>query len=159
MNRFREELKIIPTAARVIGWVLYAAIVLAFAAAFLSGADADMNAMPLPLKIFVTLAPGFLVFLPIYLIGYIYADAKRRGMRYVMWTLLAIFVPNAIGIILYFILRDPLPQPCVHCSFMVRSGFAFCPACGTQVSRACAQCRRPVEAGWANCAYCGAKLG
>ena len=29
-----------------------------------------------------------------------------------LWTLLAIFIPNAIGIILYFILRDPVPVPC-----------------------------------------------
>ena len=42
------------------------------------------------------------------LIGYIYGDARRRGMRYVMWTLLAIFLFNGIGIILYFILREPL---------------------------------------------------
>ena len=29
------------------------------------------------------------------LIGYIYGDARRRGMRYVMWTLLAIFLSMA----------------------------------------------------------------
>ena len=29
-------------------------------------------------------------------------------MNYVMWTLLAIFIPSAVGVILYFILRDPI---------------------------------------------------
>ena len=64
-------------------------------------------------------APGFIkllfpILLPMILagytllIGYIYGDARRRGMRYVMWTLLAIFLFNGIGIILYFILREPL---------------------------------------------------
>ena len=43
--------------------------------------------------------------------GFIYADAKRRRMRHVMWAWLAL-VPYFIGVILYFILRDPLPTPC-----------------------------------------------
>ena len=49
------------------------------------------------------------------LVGYVYGDARRRGMNHVLWTLLAIFIPNAIGIILYFILRDPVPVPCPTC--------------------------------------------
>jgi hypothetical protein len=49
------------------------------------------------------------------LIGYIYGDARRRGMRYVMWTLLAIFLFNGIGVILYFILREPLQVYCSRC--------------------------------------------
>jgi hypothetical protein len=46
--------------------------------------------------------------------GYVYADAKRRGMRYVMWTWPAILIPNAIGVILYFVLRDPLLVNCTQ---------------------------------------------
>ncbi len=56
----------------------------------------------------MSVLPGMPLFVLVLLIGYVYADAKRRGMRYVMWTLLAIFIPNAIGIILYFVMRDPL---------------------------------------------------
>src|SRR5258706_15926360 len=48
-------------------------------------------------------------------VGYVYGDARRRGMRHVMWMLLAILVPNGIGIILYFILRDPMPVYCSRC--------------------------------------------
>ena len=75
-----------------------------------------------------------------------------------MWLLLAIFIPNAIGIILYFLLRVPLPVPCTACSQPVKPGFAFCTSCGQVLSSACPQCRRAVEAGWSNCAYCGTKL-
>jgi hypothetical protein len=57
--------------------------------------------------------PFLLVF--VLLIGYVNGDARRRGMRYVLWTLLAIFIPNAIGIILYFVLRDPLMRVCQQC--------------------------------------------
>jgi len=93
------------------------------------------------------------------LIGYVYADARRRGMNAVLWTLLAIFIPSAIGIILYFILRDPLAVPCPGCGTPARKGHAFCASCGAAVRRACPQCRQPVEAAWRNCPSCGAPLG
>src|SRR5262249_16354167 len=35
--------------------------------------------------------PAVLIFIWVLIIGYINADARRRGMRYVMWTLLAMF--------------------------------------------------------------------
>ena len=72
------------------------------------------------------------------LIGYVYGDARRRGMRYVMWTLLAIFLANGIGIILYFILRDPLLVYCPRCGAGVLPSHAFCPRCGSgvQIGRA-----------------------
>jgi RNA polymerase subunit RPABC4/transcription elongation factor Spt4 len=92
------------------------------------------------------------------LYGYIYGDAKRRRMRYVMWTLLAIFIPNLIGVLLYFLLRDPLPAPCPACGRIADGTYTFCPHCGTGLARACAQCHRVVEVGWENCAYCGTKL-
>src|SRR5262249_55726875 len=106
-----------------------------------------VSGMPLILAIYVVL------------VGYVNADARRRGMRYVMWTLLAIFVPNALGIILYFVIRDPLMIPCPSCSAQIRPGFAFCPSCGTAMAHACPGCRRPVDAHWAHCVACGAKIG
>jgi hypothetical protein len=104
-----------------------------------------------------TLVPVF-VFFAVLLYGYVYGDAKRRGMRAVLWLLLAIFIPNAIGVILYFVLREPLPIPCASCGAPVNPGFAYCPSCGKQTRAACPECQRAVESGWSNCAYCGAKL-
>ena len=92
------------------------------------------------------------------LVGYVFGDARRRRMNYVLWTLLAIFIPNAIGIILYFILRDPIPVPCPACGTPARKGHAFCAGCGAAVRTACPQCRQPIETGWRNCARCGAAL-
>jgi predicted RNA-binding Zn-ribbon protein involved in translation (DUF1610 family) len=92
------------------------------------------------------------------LVGYIYGDARRRGMRYVMWTLLAIFLSNGIGVILYFILRDPMPEYCSACGAMMHRGFAYCPRCGANMLPACGSCRRVSQAGWSHCAYCGTKL-
>ena len=93
------------------------------------------------------------------LVGYVYGDARRRGMRYVMWTLLAIFLTNGIGIILYFILRDPMPAYCSRCGSTSQQGFAYCPRCGANVLPACPGCRRVVQPGWSHCAWCGAGFG
>lgn len=158
MNRFARELKVIPRAAWMIGTVLYLAIALGLGLAFAFNADPEMSAIPTVGKILLTIFPALLVFIPIGLFGYVNGDAKRRGMRYVMWTLLAIFIPNGIGVLLYFLLRDPMPRPCTGCGNVVHAKFAFCSQCGTEVQKACPNCRRPVESTWANCAYCGIKL-
>ena len=73
------------------------------------------NHAPVPVRIIVpVLFPALLSGYAL-LIAYVYGDARRRGMRYVMWTLLAIFLVNGIGIILYFILREPLMVYCSRC--------------------------------------------
>jgi len=92
------------------------------------------------------------------LIGYVYGDARRRGMRYVMWTLLAIFLFNGIGVILYFILREPLLAYCSRCGAGVQPSHAFCPRCGAGVQPACPACHRTIQPGWIHCAWCGIQL-
>ena len=120
--------------------------------------DQGMQSLPEAGKIAVVFLPGAGAGFYVLLIGYVNGDARRRGMRYVMWTLLAMFIPNAIGIILYFILRDPLMKPCPGCSLIVRPGFTFCPHCGTSLRPTCSNCGKAVEIGWANCPQCGTKL-
>ena len=109
-------------------------------------------------KVLLPLFMFAVTFFGIMLYGYIFGDAKRRGMRYVVWTLLALLIPYAIGIILYFILRDPLPSICPACGTKVLSKHTFCVSCGTRVKPACPQCGKQVESGWSNCGNCGAKL-
>jgi len=121
--------------------------------------DPELRHWPLAGKLAISVLPGLPLFAMVLLVGYVYADAKRRGMRYVMWTWLAALIPNAIGIILYFVLRDPLLINCTHCGAQVRTGFAFCPKCGGSLAQACPQCRRAVEPGWTHCVHCGASLG
>ena len=157
MNRLREEMQIIPRPA----WAVAVCVWLGFFLLMMLvpfRADPEGRNWPLAAKLAVAILPGIPLFVLVLLIGYVYADAKRRGMRYVMWTLLAIFIPNAIGIILYFILREPLCMPCPRCQTPARPGFAFCAKCGAPVSLACPQCQRPVEPGWSHCVHCGAAV-
>jgi len=90
---------------------------------------------------------------------YIYGDARRRNMNAPLWTVLAIFAPSGIGILLYFLLREPIAACCTKCGTTVQSGFAFCPHCGASMAEAsCPQCHRIPQPGWSHCASCGAKL-
>lgn len=156
MNKFSKELGIIPAAA----WMLATlAGVCMFCVLFLFGMPPARHPWPLPGQVLFCLAMAIVIFAYVMLIGYINADAKRRGMRYVMWTLLAIFLPNSIGIILYFVLRDPLLIQCAHCGAAGRAGFVFCPQCGSDLCPICPRCRRSIEPAWKKCAYCGADVG
>jgi hypothetical protein len=157
MNRFSEELRIIPR-------VVWPIALLAAGAGFSMLAfmaiphDPHLSKWPMAGKIAFSIWPAVLILGTVLMIGYVNADARRRGMRHVMWTLLVIFIPNAIGFVLYFVLRDPLLVQCPMCGAKGRSGFVFCPQCGAELLRSCPVCKRAVDPGWKRCAYCGTGL-
>ena len=156
MNRFKEEMRVIPLAAWVIAVLSYVGFVV-LAWKVMIPHDPNLSGWPVwGAAIFAGGIPLFLAAF-ILLVGYVNGDARRRGMRYVLWTLLAIFIPNAIGIILYFILRDPPLTKC-QCGSIVRSGFTFCTTCGAALTRICPDCRHAVKPSWAHCPNCGRGL-
>jgi hypothetical protein len=116
-----------------------------------------MRAWPLAAKLgMISIVPVFILAYSA-LVGFIYVDAKRRRMRHVMWAWLAL-VPYFVGVILYFILRDPLPAPCPHCGTDVPQAFAFCPGCGASIHPTCSQCGKSLQKEWVNCPYCGTRV-
>jgi hypothetical protein len=157
---FWGNLKMIRPAAWAVAIILFLGMPALFLFIVYPNAHPDeMAKMPEVVRWCLPFLTGALLMAYVLLIGFVYVDAKRRGMRYVMWTLLAVFIPNAIGIILYFLMRDALPTPCPKCGFMTRGPFTFCPSCGTELMRACKVCHKKLEPGWVNCAYCGAPTG
>src|SRR5581483_12475207 len=147
MSRFRQEMRIMPRPV----WAIAAVVWLAFFLLmflFPFREDQVLRHWPPAGIVAISLLPGIPLFILVLLIGYVYADARRRGMRYVLWTLLAIFIPNAIGIILYFVMRDPLMRDCPKCNAAVGGSFAYCPKCGNSLSRTCPACHRAVEQDW-----------
>jgi RNA polymerase subunit RPABC4/transcription elongation factor Spt4 len=91
----------------------------------------------------------------ILLIGYVNRDAKRRGMSPTLWTVIAIFVPYLVGLILYFVMREPLPFNCPRCGRLVNAQFNFCPACQCNLRPNCPNCRREIRSGDRFCPHCG----
>jgi len=118
-----EEFERIPVAAQILaaGVVLGSAVLLSW---FFSGSH-----FAVALMFFGALAGAVLAAF-ILLAGYVYADARRRGMPAAVWTALTLLVPNGVGFVLYFLLRKPLAHPCPNCGRSVAVDFVFCPACG-----------------------------
>jgi hypothetical protein len=116
------------------------------------------NELLLAVRIALGILLALFIFIYGFLVSYVYGDAKRRGMRHGAWAAVAALVPNALGFIAYFLLREPLLQPCPSCGATARRDLAFCPQCGAPLRAACPACRRPLEAAWSHCAHCGTKI-
>ena len=91
-------------------------------------------------------------------IGYVSRDSKRRGMNPILWTCVAVLIPNALGIILYFVLRQPLRGSCPQCGTTIRTGYNFCPQCNCKLSPNCPQCQHAISFIDIYCPYCGTSL-
>jgi hypothetical protein len=153
-THFMDEIRIISP------WA-YFFVVLGFLAAIAAVIFATLSGKPpFPLVAMVPLAilGGSLVGCYILLIGYINRDAGRRGMNRLAWTLLAMFIPNGLGIVLYFVLRNPRIAICPQCENPVQTGYNFCPRCNYKLSPNCPQCQRVVGVSDVYCPYCGTPL-
>jgi hypothetical protein len=63
-------------------------------------------------------------------LGYVNADARRRGMPPILWTLIAALIPNLLGFLLYFAIRKPIALPCPQCGRPMTAEQRFCSWCG-----------------------------
>ena len=151
---FRAELKIIPGWAWVLGAIAFLAAQWYFNIP-LAHETSPPPAWARPL-LGILAGIGGVAFLA--LIGYVNRDAKRRGMSPVLWTIVVVIIPNALGFILYFILRQPLRSACPQCGYFTQSGFNYCPHCSCKLSPSCPQCQRVVSASDIYCPYCGSAL-
>jgi len=149
-----REIKIVP------GWVWALAAISFVAAQWYFNLEIIRHPHPPPAwarPLFGILAGGFAAAY-LLLIAYVNRDSKRRGMSPTLWTLVAILVPNLLGILLYFVLRKPLVHSCPQCGGAVEAGFNFCPRCSYKLAPSCPQCRRIVSASDVYCPYCGTLL-
>jgi hypothetical protein len=170
-TRFRDELRIIPR------WLIWTCLVL-YVLAVIIGVSINLVHMQTGGDIFppelahqpllaclalagtITAASLFLSCW-LFMLGYIYRDAKRRGMSPALWTILVLILSPAylfIGLIIYLLVREPLPYTCPQCSATVSARFNFCPSCKYNLHPACAKCQHEVADTDKFCAYCGADL-
>jgi len=153
-SHFRSELAIIPPVARVIAVVAFAIMqicLLGLLPHFVNRSEIP----PMPFMVLISLVGGAVLGIIVLMVGYVYADSKRRGMNALLWTLLVIFVPKAMGFIAYFLLRKPLLIPCPNCGTEVGSDFRYCPKCGHALTPSCSHCGRSISSGDVCCPYCG----
>jgi hypothetical protein len=150
-----EEVKVIPWWAIGLAALLFAGMqVLMHVVLF----PRDPHAPPIALRIVIGFMAGAALAFFVLLVGYVNSDARRRGMNVALWTVLVIFVPNAIGFIIYFLMRHPLKIRCPKCGAMADPAFNFCPKCKFNLHPACPQCHHPVQVGDIYCPYCAIAL-
>jgi RNA polymerase subunit RPABC4/transcription elongation factor Spt4 len=148
------EIKIVPPWA----WVLAGIVFLAAQWFFNFAVARQSNPPPEWCRPLLGLLAGIGGGCYVLFIGYVNRDAKRRGMSRALWTIVACIIPNALGILLYFILRQPLSGACPQCGNAVQTGFNFCPRCNYKLSPNCPQCQRLVGVNDVYCPYCGTSL-
>jgi hypothetical protein len=150
-----EEVKVIPWWAVGLAIALFAGLQLLMHLVLF---PRDPHAPPMALRIFIGFMAGTVLAFFVLLVGYVNRDARRRGMNVTLWTLLVIFVPEAIGFIIYFLLRQPLRIACPKCGALADPAFNFCPKCKFNLHPACPQCHHPVRVGDMYCPYCAMAL-
>jgi hypothetical protein len=170
--RFRDELRIIPkwlvwtcVTLYVLGVVIGLAVNLHnFKTSGPIFADESLRSEPFLscLGLFGAItAGGIALAIWLFMLGYIYRDAKRRDMNPALWTLLALILSPAyllIGLIIYLLVREPLPYTCPQCAATVNARFNFCPNCKYNLHPACPQCQREVTDADKFCPYCATEL-
>ncbi len=104
---------------------------------------------------------SFIVASLIFMIAYVNRDASRRGMNSALWTILVIvFLPTwgIIGLIIYLLMREPMPYQCPQCGSTVGARFNFCPNCKCNLHPSCPQCKREIAETDKFCPFCGYDL-
>jgi len=172
-SRFRDELRIIPK------WLVWTCFFL-YVIALIIGMAVNIHGLQTGGPIFpgdeslrslgflscLALAgaiTGAALFLSctLFMFGYVYRDAKRRGMNASLWTLLVLILSPAyllIGLIIYLLVREPLPYTCPQCAAIVNARFNFCPNCKYNLHPACPACQREVDDDDKFCPFCATEL-
>jgi hypothetical protein len=95
------------------------------------------------------------------MLGYVYCDAKRRDMNPALWTLLVVILTPSLGftgLVIYLLVREPLPYPCPQCATPVGPRFNFCPNCKCNLQPSCPNCKREIAETDKFCPYCAQDL-
>jgi predicted amidophosphoribosyltransferase len=157
-SHFRSELAIIPSIAKAIAVLAFALVqicLLVLVPCYINRSEIP----PMPALVLISLVAGAVLAIIVLMVGYVNADSKRRGMNSLLWTLLVILVPKALGFIAYFLLRKPLLIPCPNCGTEVGSDFRYCPKCGHALTPSCSHCGRSISSDYVCCPYCGKTVG
>ncbi len=141
----RQFLDVVPKSVKTVAFVIGGggAVVGLAGALFKGHAEGRLSGPGASFPVLVSIAaPGFglglvasiVIAIWILALGYVYADARRRAMPPILWTLIALFIPNLLGFLLYFALRRPIALPCPHCGQPTTAEQRFCSWCGYQGS-------------------------
>jgi hypothetical protein len=129
--KLRRFLNIVPKAVQLWAVVIAACAVLTGLVVAYTTADQGDVLRIMSAYGSATLVLGILLAIWLLGLGFVYADARRRAMRSVLWVLVAALFPHLLGFLLYFVMRHPIAATCTHCGMTVSNHPRFCSWCGT----------------------------
>jgi RNA polymerase subunit RPABC4/transcription elongation factor Spt4 len=90
----------------------------------------------------------------------IYKDAHIYGLPPLKWALIAVFVPNLIGLVLYLVARSKVEKElcCSNCKKPVEKDFNLCPHCSCVFENTCQVCKKALKSEFEICPYCGSQI-
>ena len=134
----RQFLDVVPKSVKIAAAVIAGGgVVIGLAGALMTGDFTHGAFVPVRAPgIGFGLLAGVAIAIWVLCLGYVYADARRRAMPPILWTLIAALIPNLLGFLLYFALRRPIASPCPHCGRPMTAEQRFCSWCGFQGSSA-----------------------
>lgn len=90
---------------------------------------------------------------------YVFKDSKSRGMNAPLWTIISIFAPGFIGLIIYLIVRTSYSAlKCPQCGRRVDESFSVCPNCAAPLKSVCDNCSMPLDPSWQVCPNCATPI-
>ena len=166
--RFSEEFRIVPKWLKILCAILYVIAIAVGVLVMIYQPDARFHEiqdnMALSVLAVIGVITGVSIFFAasIFMLGYVNRDAKRRGMNSALWTwFVLLMLPTSVGIIgliIYLLVREPLPYPCPRCSNPVGPRFNFCPNCKCDLYPSCPNCKREIAESDKFCPYCATDL-
>ncbi len=166
--RFSDEFRIIPKWLKVLCTILYFVAVTIGVTAMIKAPDArphdirDEAALSVLAIIGIITGVSLVFAAYILMLGYVNRDAKRRGMNSALWTwFVLLMLPTSVGIIgliIYLLVREPLPYPCPRCDKPVGPRFNFCPNCKCDLYPSCPNCKKEIVETDRFCPYCATEL-
>lgn len=136
-------------------WVLAAAAFVFFLIFFNTYVPHQSNPPPRIVSALLGVLVGVVFAGWMLLVGFVHNDAAKRGMNRWLWTAIVLFVPNAIGFILYLLTRKQLLTDCASCGYPIQPSYRFCPKCASPRLAACGHCNTPIQPGDLYCNNCG----
>ena len=129
--KLRRSLNIVPKAVRL--WAVVIAACAVLTGLVVAYTTADQGDMLRIMSAYgsAALVLGILLAIWLLCLGFVFADARRRAMRPVLWVLVAALFPHLLGFLLYFVMRHPIAAACTHCGMTVSNHPRFCSWCGT----------------------------
>jgi hypothetical protein len=135
--KFDQFLGVVPKAVRIWAVVLVGcALLLALAMGIWTAVQSiDLSTTIGTMVIYgiAALVVGAILAVWLLCLGFVFGDARRRGMPPVLWVLLAALVPNLLGFLFYFVMRQPIAAICAHCGGTIANHPRFCPWCGVSL--------------------------